>query len=81
MPEKIKGGKRSHVNPSSTKKNCVVKQKQVLVHLKSQYYYLKKIKRKESKPPKFKCNKEELFCKAEASAFAPEESIVLSEEN
>ena len=36
---------------------------------------------KTRKPYKFKLNKEELCCKAEASACAPEESILLAEED
>ena len=60
-------------NPSSIKKNFVVKQKQVLLHLRSQYHYLKMIKRKERKHSKFKPNKEEFCCKEEAIACTPEE--------
>ena len=36
---------------------------------------------KTKKPYKFKLNKEELCCKAEASDCAPEEPILLSEED
>ena len=38
-------------------------------------------KKKKRKPLKSNLNKEELCCKAETSACAPEESIKLSEEN
>ena len=47
----------------------------------NQYDYLKKIKRKERKQYKFKSNKEELCCKEEASACAPEESISVTEKD
>ena len=68
------------INSNPIKKNFVVKQKQLLVHLWKESYYLKKIKRKKRKHPKFKFNKEELCCKAEASACAPEEPRLISEE-
>ena len=38
LPEKENEKQGNHINPSSIKKNCVVKLKQVLVHLKNQYY-------------------------------------------
>ena len=40
-----------------------------------------KIIRKEKKPYKYKLNKEELCCKAEASACAPVESILFPKED
>ncbi len=48
LPEKDNEKQGNHINPSPIKKNCVLKQKQVLVHLRNQYYYLKKIKGKET---------------------------------
>ena len=53
----------------------------MLGHLKNQFHYLKKIKRKERKPDKSKHNKEELCCREEASACAPEEPILFPVED
>ena len=49
LPEKDNEKQGNHINPSSIKTNCVVKQKQMLVHLRNQFYSLKKIKRKGKK--------------------------------
>ncbi len=85
LPEKDKR-KENILKSNSIKKNCVVKQKQVLVHLRIQFDYLKKSKEKikegkESKHPKSNPNKEELCFKADANACASVDLILLSEED
>ena len=63
-------------------KNCVVEQRRTLEHMKDQFYQLnKKNKETERKHPKSKLNNEELCCKAEARASAPDDSILLPEED